>query len=112
MQRGVSRFLPQFAVPFFLSLGATALCYFAAGPTLGLFFGTFFFTAMIVPPLQQATIAPIAIFLGVCAGLRWSGSRPRPSRMCILLIVSNRCWFWRRGVWRCSAPANYCGPSG
>jgi hypothetical protein len=78
--RKVPRFFGQFATPFLLSLGATGLCYVAAGPTLGLFFGTFFFAAIVVPPLQQATTAPTAIFLGVVAGaaIVWLAAATQP----------------------------------
>ena len=54
--------------PFLLSLCATGLCYFAAGPTLGLFFGSFFVAAMIVPPLQQTAADARTIGVGVCIG--------------------------------------------
>jgi len=67
-------------VPFVLSLAATGLCYFAAGPTLGLFFGTFFMAALIVPPLQQTNVRAIDIIIGLCAGaaIVWTAAASRP----------------------------------
>jgi hypothetical protein len=66
--------------PFLLSLVATALCYYAAGPTLGLFFGTFFMIAMIVPPLQQSDTGWLSILVGVCAAaaLVWIAAATQP----------------------------------
>ncbi len=70
----------RLALPFLLALCATGLCYLAAGPTLGLFFGTFFVAAMIVPPLQQTESGASAIVAGVCAGAAvvWVAAATRP----------------------------------
>ena len=54
-----------------LSILVSALCYIAAGPTLGLFFGTFLLVTLIVPVLQSgdATLRGAAnIAIGTCAG--------------------------------------------
>lgn len=70
----------ELIAPFLLSLCAAGLCYFAAGPTLGLFFGTFFVAAMIVPPLQQTGADARAILIGVCVGAAvvWAAASTQP----------------------------------
>lgn len=69
---------------FFLSLLATTAGYAAAGPTLGLFIGTFLLATVIVPPLQmgETTLRAVwRIVTGVCAGaaIVWIASATRPN---------------------------------
>jgi hypothetical protein len=66
-----------------LSILVSAFCYVAAGPKLGLFFGTFLLVTLIVPVLQSgdATLRGAAIIaIGTCtgAGIVWMGAATQP----------------------------------
>jgi hypothetical protein len=106
----------HFVAPFLLSLFATGVCCFASGPTLGLFFGTFFVAAMIVPPLQQTGTKPAPIVLGTCAGtaIVWLASTAQPDVYlfdCLKSLVVLGAWgFALMGVGNALRAAR-CGPT-
>jgi hypothetical protein len=112
------RFSPaQLPAPFLLSLLAAALCYLAAGPTLGLFFGGFFLTAMIVAPLQQTGVKLLPLLTGVCAGTAvvWFASASRPDVYftdCLRSLVVLAAWvFALAGVGNVLRVAKCCPTS-
>ncbi len=48
------RFLVRYLPPFLLAVGAMMLCWYAAGVTLGLFFGGVFVVTLMAPPLAAS----------------------------------------------------------
>src|SRR5580658_5849463 len=70
-------------LPWLLSLLISGLCYVAAGPTLGLFFGTFLLATLIVPVLQSGDgelrrAASVAVGTCAGAGIVWSYAATGP----------------------------------
>lgn len=106
----------HFVAPFLLSLFVTGLCYFASGPTLGLFFGTFFVAAMIVSPLQQTGTQPALILFGTCAGaaIVWFASATQPDIYfidCVKSLVVLAAWVLALMGLGNALRAARCGPT-